>query len=307
MMHEMGRTGRLHRLAGLCACIMVLAISAAWPQGRKVPPARPGYPQGLPGFGPSRIPAVNQPVVPAYMKIRVEGDRVTADIRSTPLQQVLEEFANRTGLVFEVQTQENPAIFLSLYHVTLLEAIQRILAGENSIFYYDQDIAGTSRVAFVRVFPRGNQLPQPSLRYIGTGAITKSGDDTVETPEQALKALAESQNLETRQKAVEVLVKIKSPVTVEALASVLNDPAPEIRSAAIEGLASLGARNELPDIVKALKDQHPGVRQSAVAAVSWMGDADNIKDLKPLGRDKDASVAAAAEIAMRKLSSARRP
>ena len=72
------------------------------------------------------------------------------------------------------------------------------------------------------------------------------------------------------------------------------------------GLAALGARSSLPQILLALKDGHPGVRQSAVTAVALLGDTDNIKNLQPLATDRDLSVAAAAQMAIQKLS-ARRP
>jgi HEAT repeat protein len=143
---------------------------------------------------------------------------------------------------------------------------------------------------------------QASLRYIGTGAVTKTGDDTVDNPEQALRALAESKNPETRQKAVEILVAAKGVAAVQALTMAVEDEAPEVRAAAIEGLASLGERNALPKIVHHLKDPHPGVRQSSINAVALIGDAENLNDLRPLGRDKDKSVAAAADIAIKKLS-----
>jgi hypothetical protein len=294
----MGLTVRRCVLPVLCAFGMLVSASLCTAQGRKPLPPFPGQ---------SSRPIQSQPVGPLYMKIRVEDNQVTAEIRNTPLQTVLEELANRTGVVFEIQSQEDPPISISLYHVGLQEAIQRIISSENGIFYYGQDNAGLSRIEYVRVFPRANEPQQPSLRYIGTGAVTKSGDDTVDTPEQALKALAESKSLEVRQKAVELLVKAKEDVAIQALTSVLDDPAPEIMAAAIEGLASLSARSSLPGIINALKDKHPGVRQSAINAVALLGDSENVKDLKPLSRDGDASVAAAAEIAIRKLSSTRHP
>ena len=280
--------GMWRRLPFLCVFGMLVAASVSTPQ------VRSPFPQP-------------QPAGPTYMKIRVEGNQVTADIRNTPLQQVLEEIAARTGVVFEIQSQENPPISINLYRVGLREAIQRIVSSENSIFYYGKDTAGQSRIELVRVFPRANQPPQPSLHILGTGTVTKSGDDTVDTPDQAVKVLTESKNLEARQKAIEVLVKAKGDVSILALEVALADPAPEIRVAAIEGLASLGVRSTLPSIILSLKDTHPGVRQSAIVAVALLGDSENVKDLKPLSRDPDASVAAAAEIAIRKLTSARRP
>jgi HEAT repeat protein len=84
----------------------------------------------------------------------------------------------------------------------------------------------------------------------------------------------------------------------------ISDPAPEIRCAVIEGLAALGAHEALPEILKKLRDANSGVRQSATTAVALLGDARNLKDLKPLSADKDPSVAAAAELAIRKLSAA---
>jgi hypothetical protein len=241
------------------------------------------------------------------MRVRLEEDQFTAEIRATPLQKVLHEVADRTGVIFEVQSQDNPLISISLYRVGMQEGLQRILAAQNSIFYFFEDAARQGRIEFVRVFPRGNQPEQPSLLYIGTGAVTKSGDDSVDTPEQALKVLAESRNLEARQKAVEVLGTTGGDVAVMALAAALLDSAPEIRAAAIEGLAGLNARAALPGIIQSLKDGHPGVRQSAITALALLGDSGNIKYLKPLSRDRDASVAAAAEVAIRQLSSAHHP
>jgi len=248
----------------------------------------------------------NQPVAPAILKIRIEGEMITAEIRNTPLQQALWDLAARTGIVFEVGAQDNPPISVNLYQVAFAEAIDRILGNSNALVYYARDVVGQNRIRLVRVFSRGSKPAQPSLVYIGTGEITKTNEDTIENAEQAIKALAESGKLEVRQKAVEVLVAAKGDVSIQAIAKALADTAPEVRVAAIEGLASLGSRGSLPQILQCLKDEHPGVRRSAITAVALLGDAENVKDLKPMSRDKDTSVAAEAEAALRKLA-ARRP
>ena len=54
------------------------------------------------------------PQVPASLTMRVEGAVVTAEIRATPLQRVLEEIAARTGVVFEVGSEVNPPVSISL-------------------------------------------------------------------------------------------------------------------------------------------------------------------------------------------------
>jgi hypothetical protein len=247
-----------------------------------------------------------QPDEPATMRMRLEDQDLSAEIHATPLQQVLGELAAWSGIVFEIDSQENEKISVNFYRVSVQEAIQRLTKNDNSIEYYDRDQSGQSRLCFVRIISATPHPSPPTLQYIGTGTITKRSDDNVDSTEQALAVLAGSNNLVARQKAIEVLVASKVAPAVQALEAALNDPAVEIKVAAIEGLVSLGARETLPKILLALKDGHPGVRQSAVLAVATLGDVRNVKDLRPLVQDPDASVAASAEVAIQKLS-ARRP
>jgi hypothetical protein len=252
------------------------------------------------------FPAPSQPARPAekvvLLKMRVEERQVTADISDVPLQHVLKELADRTGIIFEVRSQENPNVSLHLQHVSLTEAIQRIAGGSNAIFYYGEG-AESDRIIMVRIFSRASPGPQPGLLYLGTGVITKTSN-TVETPEQALQVLASNSSVEDKEIGIEILAKSKNNAAVKALMDCISDPAPEIRAAAIDGLASMGSQAALPGILRSLKDEHPGVRRSAAMAVALLGTTGNLKDLRPLSLDKDASVAAAAEIAARRLSAA---
>ncbi|MBM3788779.1 MAG: HEAT repeat domain-containing protein [Acidobacteria bacterium] len=238
---------------------------------------------------------------PAAMKVRVDEGLVTVDIRFTPLQEVLREFADWTGVVFEIESQENSPVSLRLQGLPVEDAIRRITGDANTLVYYEPGEGGP-RVSFVRVFPRTRRNANPSILYIGSGAVTKTEADAVDSPEQALAVLEGSEDVEARQRAVEVLVEAQHSSAAGALAGALEDPAAEVRAAAIEGLAGLGARQALAGISKALKDPNPGVRQSAIEAISLLGDATSVRDLMPLLRDKDASVAAAAEMAVRKLA-----
>jgi len=248
------------------------------------------------------LPPINQPSDPASMKMRLEGQDITAEIRNTPLQQVLDELAAWSGIVFEIESQENPMVSVNFYRVPIQEAVDRLTAHENAMSFYKQDNAGQNHLTFVHIISQTPRPAPPSLHYIGTGAVTKRSDDVVDSPEQAVAVLAGSTNLVARQKAVEVLIGAKSPVAIQALRAVLADPAVEIKAAAIDGLASIGAREALPQILPSLKDSHPGVRQSALLAVGRLGDASDVKYLRPLLHDPDASVAASADIVIQKLS-----
>ena len=248
------------------------------------------------------VPAApkQQPVTPCLLKIYVEEGKVTAEIRECPFQDVLRELADRTGIIFEVRAHENPGISIELKGVPVREAIERIASGNNTVFLYAEE-AGGERISMVRIFPR-TQLSQPGILYLGTGKITKYGDVFI-TPEQALKILSESSDVRERENAVAILAAAgPNEAAIKVLTKAVSDPAPEVRIAAIESLAAMEARSALPKILSCFKDNHPGVRQVAATAVGMLGDKENLKQLKPLANDKDASVAAAAEWAMRKLS-----
>jgi hypothetical protein len=249
-------------------------------------------------------PAPNAPKSnePAVMKLRVEDQDVVAEIRNTPLQDVLEELAAWTGIVFEIESQENPAVSITFFRAPVAEAVQRLTGNNNSILYGDRNDAGQYQIRFVRIFARAARPQAPSLHYIGTGTISKRAGDIIDSPEQAVIVLANSTNLIARQKAIEVLVSAKGAAATQALKLALSDPSVEIKVAAMEGLATLVAHDAVPQILPALKDGNPGVRKSAVQAIGLLGDSTNVKDLRPLLRDQDSGVAAAAEIAIQKLS-----
>ena len=113
---------------------------------------------------------------PAVLSMRVDEGRITATIADSPLQNVLADLAARTGIIFEVRSQENPLVSVNLHRVSLQEAIQRIAPGSNTIYFYGKNRGDSDRITLVRLFPRIDMSPQPSILYLGTGAITKSND-----------------------------------------------------------------------------------------------------------------------------------
>lgn len=253
----------------------------------------------------SRVPVVRgrqaEKQAPAVLKMRVEEGTVTAEISNCPLHRALQELAERTGIIFEVRDPDSTLVSVRLDGVSLAEAIQRMAADYNTVFFYSRNAEGLERINLVRVFPRGNAPIQPGIVYLGTGTVTKR-NDTIVTLEQALNALGQSASVEEREKAVEFLLTQQSDETIQALVNALSDPAPEIRVAAIEGLEAIKARGALPQILKGLKDSHPEVRRSAAMAIGALGGSENLRDLELLRADEDAGVAAAAEMAMRTLS-----
>ena len=148
---------------------------------------RPQFTPPPPAQRPQVSPPPTQPQNKGSIKMRVEEGKVTADITDTALQVVLQELAERTGLIFEVRSQDNPPVSIHLQHVSLQEAIQRIASGSNAIFLYGQGEESPQTHARPD-FSRTPPVQQPALVYLGTGHSKNNND--IETPEQALQALA---------------------------------------------------------------------------------------------------------------------
>jgi len=232
--------------------------------------------------------------------IRIDGDKVTADIVNCPLQKALQELAERTGIIFELRSHDAPLVSIHLNKIPLEEAIQRIASNHNAVFYYESDNSN-GRIMKARVYPQTPNIQQPAIVYFGTGTITKTNDD-IDTAEQAVKVLAEDKRLAIKEKALKFLMNNKSEEAAKALMDALNDPMPEIRVAAIGGLVTFEKHDALTEIVKCLKDENPEVRKSAITAIALLGNDKNIPDIKPLSKDRDAGVALEAELAINKLS-----
>jgi hypothetical protein len=245
----------------------------------------------------SQIP--QQVQAPIILKIQIVDGMVSGDISDCPMQMALQDLADRTGIVFEVWSQDNPLVSVHLNQVGFQEAIHQIAPDHNVVFYYDEN--KPECILFVQVFPRIRTVEQRGLLYLGAGEVAKTNED-VDILEQALKVLDGNARLEVKEKAINLLIHNKNDEAIKGLTGFLSDPSPEVRVAVIDIFAALGVHEALPAIVKNLKDTHPGVRQNAIAAVALLGDAKNIRDLKPLSTDKDPSVAGFADIAIKYLS-----
>jgi hypothetical protein len=276
-------------LGWLFFCVL-LAISSG--QAQNPFPRPPRFPNQF---------EAKPPIIPPVLKMRVIEGKVIADISACPLQTVLQELADRTGILFEIQSQYNPLVSIHLTGNPMIESIERIVADSNIIYIYDA--SDSTRVSLVRILPRSSPMLQPSILSLGTGVVTKVNIE-IHTFEQAQKVLSSAADLDDRKKAIDLIVKEKRKASMQSLMEVLDDSAPEIRIAAIDGLAVLKSYKALSGILAGLKDPDPGVRQSAVSAVALLGTSRNIRDLKPLTFDKNANVRAAAESAIQKLSPA---
>jgi hypothetical protein len=159
-----------------CWVLLYLATSsvATFGQNQRPPNSRPASAQNQ---------VNNQASIPLLLRMQIKDGKVNASVRAAPLQKVLEELAARSGIVFQIQSQDNPLVSIVLQEISLQEAVQRIASADDLIFYQGQDASSQNTIQLVKIYPRGEVPLQPSIRFIGSGAITKMGEDTAEGTE----------------------------------------------------------------------------------------------------------------------------
>jgi hypothetical protein len=129
---------------------------------------------------PVRSPSQQPEPGPAVLDMRVEEGKVAAEIINCPMQTVLKELADWTGIQFEVRSNDNPPVSVRLYGVSVQEAIQRIASDDDTVFTYVGGKPGAEDISFVRVFPRTKPVQQPGIIYLGTGVVTKKPSEPEE-------------------------------------------------------------------------------------------------------------------------------
>src|SRR5437867_1600653 len=98
--------------------LILAAVACAWVCAA----LRTSRAQGPPARNRLSNETTQGQAAPGVLKMRIEGDQVSAEIRETLLQRVLEELADRTGTIFEIESQLNPPVSVVLYRVSLQEA-----------------------------------------------------------------------------------------------------------------------------------------------------------------------------------------
>ncbi len=119
----------------------------------------------------------------------------------------------------------------------------------------------------------------------------------------ALSSLLQQE--ETRFLATRSLAHIRTPETIDALLSVVNDRLPNVRSTAIEALASFHDDRIPPILIAALKDTSALVRKEAAIALGYRAylaiELDLVNHLQPLLYDINIQVCQQAAIAIGRL------
>ncbi|MCH9693684.1 MAG: HEAT repeat domain-containing protein [Gammaproteobacteria bacterium] len=126
------------------------------------------------------------------------------------------------------------------------------------------------------------------VRAAALGALASRSTDVINIEKVA--AVLVDPDLDVQSKAVDVLVRINHPDTVQYLLPALKDESEYARRAAVEVLNEVGNKNSVKDLLAAIKDDDWWVRSRAGDALAEIGGSRVVSSVVELISDKDEEI-----------------
>ncbi len=130
--------------------------------------------------------------------------------------------------------------------------------------------------------------PNKMVRAAALGALASRSTDVINIEKVA--AVLVDPDLDVQSKAVDVLVRINHPDTVQYLLPALKDESEYARRAAVEVLNEVGNKNSVKDLLAAIKDDDWWVRSRAGDALAEIGGSRVVSSVVELISDKDEEI-----------------
>jgi hypothetical protein len=165
------------------------------------------------GWAPATLGAA---AAPGAFTLTVAGGRVSLQAEDAPLQRILDEIGDRTGVRVRLDEHADPAtlnepVGITLDRVPVEEALRRLLRGKNFVL-----VGAPARLSEVRVYSREHAAARTEA------AAVSASPGAVATEEMALMGLRNS---------------------------ALNDASPSARARALEGLAANAGQRIVRDTI----------------------------------------------------------
>ncbi len=226
--------------------------------------------------------------------VEVANRLVTVQVRSAPLNEVLDEIARQTGLIIEGHVAIDSRIAIDLEQLGLEAALRQILEGQSyALEYALKAIPGAGENIRVphrlRIFPNDLDVPARSWSPDDT---TDAGVDGNTIDAQKVRAVLESSDDPwDREDAVDALAESGQPhVAVPLITVALIDRDEDVRLAAIEALATLGGDAAAEALQIALRDEESMIREAAIETLEALGGDQAVQSLAVALHDTDADL-----------------
>jgi hypothetical protein len=215
--------------------------------------------------------------------IRAENNRLTVKLIDIPLDKVLTEIANQTGIQIIFYGPMEGLLSADFSDLPLDKGLRRLTQDFDHIFIYHPAKAKGSELEIKTVIIRSEEGKRPKKRL--EPRVIESRNLTRHGPKEArlgplVKALKD-RDPEVREEAVDSLAELEDERVIVYLTDVLlNDNNEDVRGSAAEALGDLGDERAVDPLIQALRDKDAGVRESAINALAEIGSKEAISPLK---------------------------
>lgn len=237
--------------------------------------------------------------------IYLAGDLLTMRVKDVPLQKILKEIADLTGIKVVYNGPADALVSAHFSDVSLYSGLKRLLRGFSYVLVSAKNTDSTvePRIAQITVFSQNRGNPQHSQEPQRRSRVSSVG-----LPDPSLESLVsrlKNSNAEIRQQTVDQLGDLMDDRAIGPLSDILaKDPDASIRASAAEALGDIGEEAARGVLEEALRDPHVLVRRSAVEALGEMGGSDSIYALQEALNDQDKAVRNLAAEALEELNEA---
>lgn len=198
------------------------------------------------------------PAEAASIRIELNDGLLSAEFDDAPLPQVLAEIGKVAGfkLVQVADFNDFPRISGSFEKQPVQEAVERLAANTNRIFFYSQGEGAESQ----RVLSQ--------LWLLGPG---EAGDETTQHTED-IGGLQHEEPLIRSQAVLRLVQQTDEEAVVEKLSVLLQtDPDPLVRSRVAIAFGALKDERAVTELESALQDTHFSVRAQSITALGQIG------------------------------------
>jgi len=237
--------------------------------------------------------------------IRAEDNRLTVKLKDIPLEKVLTEIANQTGIQIIFYGPMEGLLSADFSDLPLDKGLRRLTRDFDHIFIYHPAKAKGSELEIKKVIICSETGKRPNKRL--ERRVIESRNWTRQGPKEArleplVKALKD-RDPEVREEAVDSLAELKDERAIVYLTDVLlSDKNEDVRESAAAALGELGDERAIDPLIQALRDKDAGVRESAVNALAEIGSKEVISPLMDALSDEDEDVREAVEEALEEIT-----
>jgi len=216
--------------------------------------------------------------------IQARNNRLTVKLRDIPLEKVLTEIANQTGIQIIFYGPMEGFLSADFSDLPLNKGLRQLTRGFNHIFIYcggkAKDLG--PEIKKVIIYSKTGERPDKRLEP----RVIKTKKWLPEELTAVLVKALEDKNPEVREDAVDLLAELKDERVIVHLTEVLLNDKDE----------------DIDPLIKALGDKDAGVRESVVDALADVGGDKVISPLMDALGDEDEDVRETAADALKKIT-----